>query len=108
MKSYKQFMSESVNISGDFNGNLYINSQTEEPQQVGETYSADVLYNGELYNIEFVSEDIPTKHGLVEMLQGEYPGAMVQAIYPVEKSKVNITKSNKVTIDGEGHKYGAF
>ncbi|QBQ74987.1 hypothetical protein RW110999_109 [Cyanophage S-RIM4] len=108
MKSYSQFMSESVNISGDFNGNLYINSQPEEPQQVGETYSADVLYNGELYNIEFVSEDTPTKHGLVEMLQGEYPGAMVQAIYPVEKSKLNITKSNKVTIDGEGHKYGAF
>ena len=108
MKSYSQFMSESVNISGDFNGNLYINSQSEEPQQVGETYSADVIYNGELYNIEFVSEDTPTKHGLVEMLQGEYPGAMVQAIYPVEKSKVNITKSNKVTIDGEGHKYGAF
>ena len=108
MKSYSQFMSESVNISGDFNGNLYINSQPEEPQQVGESYSADVLYNGELYNIEFVSEDTPTKHGLVEMLQGEYPGAMVQAIYPVEKSKLNITKSNKVTIDGEGHKYGAF
>ena len=108
MKSYKQFLSESVNISGDFNGNLYINSQSEEPQQVGETYSADVIYNGELYNIEFVSEDTPTKHGLVEMLQGEYPGAMVQAIYPVEKSKLNITKSNKVTIDGEGHKYGAF
>ncbi|ARW57071.1 hypothetical protein [Synechococcus phage S-H35] len=108
MKSYSQFMSESVNISGDFNGNLYINSQPEEPQQVGETYSADVLYNGELYNIEFVSEDTPTKHGLVEMLQGEYPGAMVQAIYPVEKSRLNITKSNKVTIDGEGHKYGAF
>ena len=108
MKSYSQFMSESVNISGDFNGNLYINSQSEEPQQVGETYSADVIYNGELYNIEFVSEDTPTKNDLVEMLQGEYPGAMVQAIYPVEKSKLNITKSNKVTIDGEGHKYGAF
>jgi len=108
MKSYSQFMSESVNISGDFNGNLYINSQPEATQQVGETYSADVLYNGELYNIEFVSEDTPTKHGLVEMLQGEYPGAMVHGIYPVEKSKLNITKSNKVTIDGEGHKYGAF
>jgi uncharacterized protein (UPF0128 family) len=108
MKSFKQFLSESVNISGDFNGNLYINSQPEEPQQVGETYSADVLYNGDLYNIEFVSEGAPTKNELVEMLQGEYPGAMVQAIYPEEKSKVNITKSNKVTIDGEGHKYGAF
>ena len=108
MKSYSQFMSESVNISGDFNGNLYINSQPEEPQQVGETYSADVLYKGELYNIEFVSEGMPTKQDLAEKLGCDYPGAMVQDIYPVEKSKVNITKSNKVTIDGEGHKYGAF
>jgi len=108
MKSYNEFISESVNISGDFNGNLYINSQPEEPQQVGETYTADVLYKGELYNIEFVSEGAPTKNELVEMLQEEYPGAMVQAIYPVEKSKLNITKSNKVTINGEGHKYGAF
>ncbi len=107
MKSYKQFMSESVNISGDFNGNLYINSQTEEPQQVGETYSASVLYQGELYNIEFVSEGMPTKQELAEKLGCDYPGAMVQDIYPTEKSKVNITKSNKVTVDGEGHKYGA-
>jgi len=42
MKSFRQFISESVNISGDFNGNLYINSQPE-PQQVGEEYSADVF-----------------------------------------------------------------
>jgi hypothetical protein len=108
MKTYKEFLSESVNISGDFNGNLYINSQPEEPQQVGETYSADVLYQGELYSIEFVSEGAPTKNELVEMLQSDYPGAMVQAIYPVEKSKVNITKSNKIVVSGEGHKYGAF
>lgn len=107
-KSYQQFISESVNISGDFNGNLYINSHSEEPQQVGETYSADILFRGDLYRIEFVSEETPTKNKLVEMLQGEYPGAMVQAIYPAEKSKVNITKSSKITIDGEAHKYGAF
>jgi len=25
MKSYRQFISESINIAGDFNGNLYIN-----------------------------------------------------------------------------------
>ena len=94
MKSFKQFLSESVNISGDFNGNLYINSQPEEPQQVGETYSADVLYKGELYNIEFVSEDIPTKQGLVEMLQGEYPGAMVHNIYPTSEIKSSIRIKN--------------
>ena len=108
MKSYKQFMSESVNISGDFNGNLYINSQTEEPEQIGETYTASIIYQGHLYNIEFVSEGIPTKQGLAEKLRCDYPGAMVQDIYPAEKSKVNITKSSRVTIDGEGHKYGAF
>ena len=44
MKSFKQFMSESINISGDFNGNLYINSQQETPQQVGESYVADVMW----------------------------------------------------------------
>jgi hypothetical protein len=106
MKTYNQFLSESINISGDFNGNLYINST--EKEQVGETYSADVLYQGELYSIEFVSEGAPTKNELVEMLQGEYPGAMVQAIYPVTKSKVNITKSHKINIDSSAHKYGAF
>ena len=44
MKSFKQFMEESVNISGDFNGNLYVNSQPEEPKQVGENYVADVTW----------------------------------------------------------------
>ena len=43
MKSFKQFITESVNIAGDFTGNLYINSQQEQPQQVGEEYVADVL-----------------------------------------------------------------
>jgi len=47
MKSFKQFLSESVTISGDFNGNLYINSQPEQ-QQVGESYVADVMWKGSL------------------------------------------------------------
>ena len=43
MKNFKQFMSESVNISGDFNGNLYINSQDQQSQEeVGESYVADI------------------------------------------------------------------
>ena len=95
MKSYNEFISESVNISGDLNGNLYINSQPEEPQQVGETYTADVLYKGELYNIEFVSEGSPTKNELVEMLQGEYPGAMVHNIYPAEEKRLNIQNARR-------------
>jgi len=40
MKSFKEFISESVNISGNFNGNLYINSNQPEQQQVGEEYVA--------------------------------------------------------------------
>ena len=76
-------MSESVNISGDFNGNLYINSP-QEPQQVGEEYVADVLWNGSLYRLELTTENgIPTKQSLGEQLQAQYPGAIVHQIYPI-------------------------
>ena len=41
MKSFRQFLEESINVSGDFNGNVYINSSESEPQQpVGEKYTA--------------------------------------------------------------------
>ena len=84
MKSFKQFISESVNISGDFNGNLYINSQQESPQQVGEEYVADVLWNGSLYRLELTTESgIPSKQSLSEQLQTQYPGAIVHQIYPI-------------------------
>ena len=88
MKSYKQFISESVNISGDFNGNLYINSELEQ-QQVGEEYVADVLWKGNLYRMELTTESgIPSNRDLSEQLQGEYPGAVVQQVYP--KTERNI------------------
>ena len=50
-------MSEAVNISGDFNGNLYVNSQPEEPKQVGENYVADVTWMGSIYRLEMVSKN---------------------------------------------------
>lgn len=91
MKSYKQFLSESVNISGDFNGNLYINSQTESPQQVGESYVADIMWQGSLYRLEMVTRNgLPSKQDLGEQLQKEYPGAIVHNIYPVEQKDLNI------------------
>ena len=94
MKSFEQFISESVNISGDFNGNLYINSQPE-PQSVGEEYAADVLWNGSLYRMELTTkEGIPSKRELGEQLQAEYPGAIVHSIYPIEEKNCNI-KSTK-------------
>ena len=52
MKSFEQFILESVNIAGDFTGNLYINSQNDHPQQVGEEYVADVMWQGSLYRLE--------------------------------------------------------
>lgn len=95
MKSFKQFISESVNISGDFNGNLYINSQPE-PQQVGEEYAADVLWNGSLYRMELTTNDkIPSKRELGEQLQAEYPGAIVHSIYPIAEKNINIKTAQR-------------
>ena len=62
MKSYKQFISESINISGDFNGNLYMNSTQDSPQQVEETYVADITWMGSIYRLEFVSDPSPPVH----------------------------------------------
>jgi hypothetical protein len=96
MKSFKQFISESVNISGDFNGNLYINSQEESPQQVGEDYVADVLWNGSLYRMELTSKTgIPSKQSLGEELQSNYPGAVVHQIYPVIEKNLNIKNAQR-------------
>lgn len=96
MKSFKQFISESVNISGDFNGNLYINSSQPEQQSVGEGYLADVLWNGSLYRMELTSTNgIPTKQSLGEQLQGEYPGAIVHQIYPIAEKNCNIKKTSR-------------
>jgi len=96
MKSFKQFLSESVNISGDFTGNLYINSSPQEQQQVGEGYIADVLWNGSLYRMELTSRTgIPSKQSLGEQLQTEYPGAIVHLIYPVTERNLNIKNTQR-------------
>jgi hypothetical protein len=96
MKSFKQFISESVNISGDFTGNLYINSQQPEQQQVGEGYVADVLWNGSLYRMELTTNTgIPSKQSLGEQLQTEYPGAIVHQIYPVMERNINIKNTQR-------------
>jgi hypothetical protein len=90
MKSFKEFLSESVNISGDFNGNLYINSQSE-PKQVGEEYVADIIWEGNFYRLELISElGIPSKRDLGEQLQNQYPGAVVHQIYPITEKNCNI------------------
>ena len=96
MKSFKQFISESVNISGDFNGNLYINSQPDTQQQVGEEYVADVLWQGSLYRMELITKNgIPSKRDLGEHLQSNYPGAVVHQIYPVMEKNINIKNTQR-------------
>ena len=91
MKSFKQFLTESVNIAGDFTGNLYINSSQPEQQSVGESYVADVMWQGNLYRLELVTKSgLPSKQELGEQLQQEYPGAIVHQIYPVEEKNFNI------------------
>ena len=90
MKSFNQFLSESITINGDFNGTLNIGGQPES-QQVGEEYCADILWNGNLYRLDLTTKSgIPNKRDLGEQIQGEYPGAVVQQIYPVEEKNLNI------------------
>lgn len=85
MKSFKQFLSESVNISGDFNGNLYMNSQ--RPEEVGESFMADVIYQGSIHRITMKTQNgIPTREELGEHLQAEMPGAIVQTVYGIDAS----------------------
>ena len=89
MKSFKQFISESVNIAGDFNGNLYINGSESQSQPVGESFLADVVWQGKLYRLE-VEGKMMDKNALAEQLQGEYPGAIVHNIYPSSPDSIKI------------------
>jgi len=87
MKSFKEFLSESLNISGDFNGNLYINSS--EPEVTKESFVADVVWEGKIYRME-VEGGMMSKNELAEHLQGEYPGAIVHNIYPASQQASRI------------------
>ena len=90
MKNFQQFMSESVNISGDVN-TVIVNNGEATPQSVGEEFVADIVYQGNIHRLTMVTEDgIPTKNDLTEHIQGEYPGAIVHNIYRVEQNKLNI------------------
>ena len=94
MKSFQQFISESVNISGDFNGNLYINGQESNSQPVGESFLADVVWQGRLYRMELEGK-MMSKNELAEQLQGEYPGAIVHNIYPIESSSIKVKNAER-------------
>jgi hypothetical protein len=93
MKSFKQFLSESINIAGDFNGNIYTNSSQSET--ANESFSADIVWQGRLYRLE-VEGAVMNKNELAEQLQDEYPGAIVHNIYPqTNESSLKIKKSQR-------------
>ena len=92
MKSFKQFISESINIAGDFNGNLYMNAS--QPETATESFLADVVWQGRLYRME-VEGKMMDKNQLAEQLQGEYPGAIVHNIYPAESSSIKVKNAER-------------
>lgn len=92
MKSFKQFLSESINIAGDFNGNLYMNAS--QPETTKESFLADVVWQGKLYRME-VEGKMMNKNELTEQLQGEYPGAVVHNIYPIAENSLKIKDAQR-------------
>jgi hypothetical protein len=95
MKSYRQFISESVNIAGDFNGNLHIGDSPSNSNEVEESFCADIVWQGRLYRLQ-VEGSIMNKNELTEQLQDEYPGAIVHNIYPqTGESSLRIKKSQR-------------
>jgi hypothetical protein len=95
MKSFNQFISESVNISGDFNGTLIIGNEPQQ-QRVEEEFYADIFWQGSLHRLKIATEQgISSLSGLSEQLQGQYPGAIVQNIYPVIEDKIKIKDSKR-------------
>jgi len=94
MKSFKDFLTESINIAGDFNGNLYVNSSDVQSQPVGESFLADVVWQGKLYRME-VEGKMMDKNALAEQLQGEYPGAIVHNIYPSTTNSLKVKNAQR-------------
>jgi len=92
MKSFQQFISESINIAGDFNGNLYMNAS--QPETTQESFIADVVWQGRLYRME-VEGKMMNKNELAEQLQDEYPGAIVHNIYPMTSNSVTVKNAQR-------------
>jgi hypothetical protein len=92
MKSFQQFISESINIAGDFNGNLYMNAS--QPETATESFLADVVWQGRLYRMELEGK-MMSKNELAEQLQGEYPGAIVHNIYPSTSNSLKVKNAER-------------
>jgi hypothetical protein len=105
MKSFKKFLSEDINITGDFHGTIIMSGDQEyqQPESVGEEFVADIVWEGNLYRMGFtIDGDLPSNKNLTEEIQGDYPGAIVQNVYPIEKPAER--KKSKIQI-GEVKRY---
>ena len=81
MKNFKQFLSESITINGDFNGTLTYGGAPAQEQQQEESFSADIVWEGKIYRLQ-LDGPMMSKSELAEHLLNEYPGAIIHNIYP--------------------------
>ena len=93
MKSFEQFLSESITINGDFNGTLNVGGSSQ-PEQAAESFFADIVWEGKIYRME-IEGSMPSKNELAENLQGEYPGAIVHQIYPGQVNTSRIKNAQR-------------
>ena len=93
MKSFNEFLKESITINGDFNGTLNVGGSSQ-PEPATESYVADVVWEGKIYRLE-IEGTMPSKNELAEQLQDEYPGAVVHNLYPSTTSSLKIKNSQK-------------
>jgi len=92
MKSFQEFLTESITINGDFNGTLNVGgSQSEQAQ---ESFFADVVWEGKIYRLEIEGKML-SKNELAEQIQGEYPGAIVHNIYPGQVNNSRIKNAQR-------------
>ena len=92
MKSFQQFLSESITINSDFNGTPNVGGSQSDTTQ--ESYFADVVWEGKLYRLELEGQML-SKSELAEQIQGEYPGAMIQNIYPGQQNNSKIKNAQR-------------
>ena len=92
MKSFQEFLTESITINGDFNGTLNVGASQSEQAQ--ESFFADVMWEGKLYRLE-VEGKMLSKNELAEQIQGEYPGAIIHNVYPSEVNTSRIKNAQR-------------
>ena len=93
MKSFQQFLQESITINGDFNGTLNVGGSSQ-PEQASESFYADLVWEGKIYRLE-IEGKMMSKSELAEKLLHEYPGAIIHQIYPSTNKLLNIKSSQR-------------